>query len=544
MFTRNNNRRIFVIVFSFLSCFQSNWLAAAASNLGSSFEFCLYDQKCSLADENGNVLTDASFEKIYPFEGKYAIAVKNGLYGVIGLDGRWKIEPKFDSLSLESDNQIIFAVAGIKNKYGYINNKGIWVIAPNFDATYAFENGQAAVKKNGYWGIINKAGKWVIKPQFTELKTLESYPHRFIAKKSDFWGVVDQKAKWVLNPEYSGIAYSKLGQFNSWIDKKDTHKPFDRIRKTFDINGKEMVTPSGDRNFFNRDFSCESITTNGVTFYGLMNIKGQWLVEPKFQDANCFQDETSKDAFVKHDYSDLVPVKLNSKWGLIDRMGNWVINPQYDHSFRFSRYGFAEASQHGLWGLINTEGKWVIEPKYRNIIYNQESPYISVNSEGLWGVKKLDGTWLIPAKFSNLEYVGKNLIKAGILDGTSYLFNSDGATLLTNYNDCGRTKTIKNDGTVIAKPQTISQTLLQKCIDESNSKYGWEVVGQSYLKSGNRVIDIKCSNSNSFFPDVIIQQNQGFSSICSSCSSTTLETTAYRTCYLKTKNDAWPWWED
>ena len=274
-----------------------------------------------------------------------------------------------------------------------------------------------------------------------------------------------------------------------------------------------------------------------------MDIKGQWLVKPQFQDAGCYQDETSKDTGT-HNYSDLIPVKLDTKWGMIDRVGNWVIKPQYDHSFHFSRYGFAEICLNDLWGLIDTQGKWIIEPKYRNVSYDQENQHVIVNLEGKRGVIKTDGSWLIPAQFNNIETVGNHLIKAGILDGPTIIFNESGKTIIKTYRDCGRTKTIKADGTILAKTKTISEALLQKCTLESNSKFGWDIISMHNSKSGNKEVHIKCNNSNSLVPNIIIQDRHGFSSICRSCSSPTLETTAYRTCYLKAnRNDAWEWWE-
>ena len=123
------------------------------------------------------------------------------------------------------------------------------------------------------------------------------------------------------------------------------------------------------------------------------------------------------------------------------------------------------------------------------------------------------------------------------------------ASDLANFLECEHLTTLDavsytHLGTILAKTKTISEALLQKCTLESNSKFGWDIISMHNSKSGNKEVHIKCNNSNSLVPNIIIQDRHGFSSICRSCSSPTLETTAYRTCYLKAnRNDAWEWWE-
>jgi hypothetical protein len=52
----------------------------------------------------------------------------------------------------------------------------------------------------------------------------------------------------------------------------------------------------------------------------------------------------------------LAPVKLNDKWGFIDKNGNEVIKIKYDLVLEFSE-GLAVFKLKNKWGLVNKQGK-------------------------------------------------------------------------------------------------------------------------------------------------------------------------------------------
>ncbi|MBV8149194.1 MAG: WG repeat-containing protein [Candidatus Eremiobacteraeota bacterium] len=56
------------------------------------------------------------------------------------------------------------------------------------------------------------------------------------------------------------------------------------------------------------------------------------------------------------------PVKLNEKWGLIDKRGRFVVSPVYDDIDCFSE-GLA-AARRGKWGFIDATGRFVIPPQF------------------------------------------------------------------------------------------------------------------------------------------------------------------------------------
>ena len=55
--------------------------------------------------------------------------------------------------------------------WGFIGPDGDWLIEPKFEGGTSFKNGFARMKKNGKWGLINKSGEWVLEPNYANLKS-------------------------------------------------------------------------------------------------------------------------------------------------------------------------------------------------------------------------------------------------------------------------------------------------------------------------------------------------------------------------------------
>ena len=76
--------------------------------------------------------------------------------------------------------------------------------------------------------------------------------------------------------------------------------------------------------------------------YGLFDIKGDFIIEPKFKDARCFS------------YG-LAAVEINGKWGFINTKGEYVVEPKFDNANSFSD-GIAWVKIDSKIGYINTKG--------------------------------------------------------------------------------------------------------------------------------------------------------------------------------------------
>ena len=72
----------------------------------------------------------------------------------------------------------------------------------------------------------------------------------------------------------------------------------------------------------------------------------------------------------------LYPVVVNGRWGFVNKSGETVINPQFDHAGGFAE-GLAPVRM-GRWGYVDASGKMQINPQFDKA---------DVFSEGLAAVK-------------------------------------------------------------------------------------------------------------------------------------------------------------
>ena len=94
--------------------------------------------------------------------------------------------------------------------------------------------------------------------------------------------------------------------------------------------------------------------------YGFIDKTGKVVIEPKFDAVSDFSE-------------DLAAVRIeNNLWGFIDKSGNWTIKPQFSWAYNFSedlarvqvngdKYG-----DYGKWGFIDKSGKFIIEPQFED----------------------------------------------------------------------------------------------------------------------------------------------------------------------------------
>ena len=113
--------------------------------------------------------------------------------------------------------------------------------------------------------------------------------------------------------------------------------------------------------------------------------------------------ETSKDWRKKYDYvgyfrEGLATVKLNGKWGSINKKGEIVIPLKYDQIGDFHE-GLAIVELNGKWGFINTEGQEVISIKY-DFVGSFFEGLVQVKFNGKYGFVNTKGVEVVQPKYT------------------------------------------------------------------------------------------------------------------------------------------------
>ena len=85
--------------------------------------------------------------------------------------------------------------------------------------------------------------------------------------------------------------------------------------------------------------------------FGFVDEAGNWVIKPKFSDANDFTEGFAR---VELDYC---------SYGFIKPDGSWLVKPKFDEAYDFSE-GFAAVLLDNKWGYIKSDGKWLVKPRF------------------------------------------------------------------------------------------------------------------------------------------------------------------------------------
>ena len=237
-------------------------------------------------------------------------------------------------------------------------------------------------KVDDKYGFIDRYGFWVIKPQFDYVLDfhkgfayldIESSPVNVDGK----WGIIDREGNWFIHPKYDDYSYI----YEGWAILHDNHGYF-----YVSEDGHKRLNDESfeDANAFSEGLA--SVKINGK--YGFIDKSGNIVINPNFEDANAFSEG-------------LAYVKINGKYGFIDKSGNIVINPNFEDANAFSE-GLASVEINGKYGFIDKSGNIVINPNFEDANAFSEG-LASVMINGKYGFIDKTGKIVITPQFDDVE---------------------------------------------------------------------------------------------------------------------------------------------
>jgi WG containing repeat len=247
-------------------------------------------------------------------------------------------------------------IAGAKNmdhyKYSYIDKAGgIAIDAGKYDVARSFSDGLAAVfLEDKGWGVIDKTSKEIIKPLFEEASGFsEGLAAVQIRGK---WGGIDKTGQVMIKPQYDVI--NSFSEGMAVAVKGNDVMLINRVGQTIfsrSMDDLQLNIHEGAR------FSEGLIDAYdpAKSKYGFIDKTGQFVIEPKFNKAGIFSEGLARVAIVEDG---------EEKLGFIDHNGQFVIQPIYNTDFDFRRNstdfseGLASLSE-GLQPTITEEAKFV-----------------------------------------------------------------------------------------------------------------------------------------------------------------------------------------
>ena len=273
-----------------------------------------------------------------------------GKYGYADWQGEIVLEPRWDD-AREFDEDGLAQVE-LDDQWGWINRHGQVVIEPQYGQARGFDEfGLAQVQcgdiSSGLWGWIDRQGHVAIEVQWSSADDFYGTEMAKV-KRNGKWGWIDRMGRIVIKPEWEDaqdfgsdgwVRVKRDGKWG-WIDQQGrvVIEPLWEANEYFDPNGWARVKHGGR--------------------WGWIDRQGLVVIEPRWAEAEPFNAtgmaSVSTAANTDRHY---------------DGIGSHRFNfPEPPPQFRdtVSRYPipWEPQRQGGVWGLINRQGQVVIEPQW------------------------------------------------------------------------------------------------------------------------------------------------------------------------------------
>ena len=308
-------------------------------------------EKYGLILFNGKII-EPTFTWLYHFSsipGVVGMVEVDGKFGLLGADGGYVLEPKYDEIR-EFNDGVTHVKLG--DKYGYLDSDGSFLTPIEFEQITSFTRGVAYVKKNGKWGLLKIDGTYKVEPIYESVS------------------VINGQIEVTLNGERKLLNEDGSSKFDMSYDYM---YPFTSIEGASKVkkDGKEVIIDANGKPIFQKDYDRIWEFEDGVARIelkgkvGYLTMDDQYLVVPKYDSA--YKDETTFGCYY---------TKINEKWGVVLPDGT-VIEPMSDAPIQF----------YGAYGIIRVGDKMTYINKKAERLTKEVFDYCHPVSDGFGRVQ-------------------------------------------------------------------------------------------------------------------------------------------------------------
>lgn len=264
-------------------------------------------------------------------------------------------------------------------KYGFIDEKGQEVIPCKYEGVYGwFENGFCIVQKNSaddLYGVIDKSDRLVIPCLYTDV-SYDQDINAFAVRKNGLCGIISTSGETLVPPKYEyiswytdGVALATKGNLMMLID-----------------NNNEII----------------------------------YKIPSQFSDATDIE-------------KDLIIVKKNNSWGVINRQGKVVVD------FKYEKIGFSHphiiVCQNGKEGLVSINGEVLLPCKYKRI-FPSDGTALTYETDGYARIMDLHTKYPLSSYYPVFRFFDDNYLPVENDSGIALLLDWNGSVVIppTKYN--------------------------------------------------------------------------------------------------------------
>lgn len=257
-----------------------------------------------------------------------------------------------------------------------------------------------------------------------------------------------------------------------------------------------IIIPNNEKDIFictyEVNYDKNTYKTKVINSKGDETITGYELVQP------IYNNDKSNNIFFE---DDVLVVKNNNKYGLVDYSGKVLLNCEYESIDSIKEIeNTLIIKKDGKVGISDNKGKIIIPTEYKEIKSlgdNYQNGYIVINSENKYGVIDFTGNKILENKYEDISqvygngmYVVKNkeykLIdktEKTVLDNFDSIKSINGENVIVSVDGKFGVKNIENEELISIDYQDLTYAFSNYYIAKKNGKYGLiNTKGEEVLK--------------------------------------------------------------
>lgn len=309
-------------------------------------------RRLMLLDKNGNpAFTDMEIKNFKLFkDGVAAVQVKN-LWGIIDVNGKWLVDPKFNRIENYSADHF---VGYLKNRWWVYRIDGSLLLKNNFTKIDCIRNGFIVASRGGKYGVYTTDGEVFIKPRFLSIEYFEG--KGFLVRKKKGYGWYSLAGEKILSAKFTDVKLPAEG-------------------KIMAIKGNRLQCYTADGKI-----KFKSNYRNGTSFRN--NIAAaQGRQGTSLIDTLGSPIDSMRYNLIREFYDSSAVVMEDNKYALITSEGIILNDQWYSYIGDYSGGFYRVKLEGGGMNFLNSKGAQLNSTHY-NFVSNFENGYAIVGNSG------------------------------------------------------------------------------------------------------------------------------------------------------------------
>lgn len=348
--------------------------------------------KYGLIDFDGNVLLNCDYDEIVALKSvKENFVVKqNNKVGLVNSKGQEIIKTEYKAIkTIKEGYKNEYLIMDENNNYGVISTSGTVILSPAYKEIKYLGNAENyAVMIDNVWTLIKRNGE-VLNNTYNYISVKGD---NVVVEKEGKYGIITTKGEEKIVPTYENLEYAFSVYY---IAKQEGKYGIINIEN-------EPVVPFEYTNMYyleEKGIMVGDLTDTETVLFDnnlAQKLKGLFVFEEDYILARIdgknkyynyrFEEKQNRDLLTKNT---LFVSEKNGKYGYVNISGDVVVDYIYDEAKEQNEAGYAAVKVNGKWGSIDKAGKLVLEPSV-NLDNNLYADFVGtwhLSDEGIYYTK-------------------------------------------------------------------------------------------------------------------------------------------------------------